>query len=335
MGDPIGSHLFAFSLARIPSSVILILPYYSGNRMGDKQVEDRRGWAIGVSLIVLFLPAGAVSFGQSVEAITRPSADVALSFVRAGQVAEVLVKEGDAVEAGQLLARQDDTAEQIQLEQLKAEAEDTVRVEASEAQLAQKREDLKKLEWAQKEGAATEWEVAHARLEVRIGELSLRLSRFEHRQAGRKFEEAKAQVERMRLRSPIAGTVEEVKVEPGESPEPLTPALRIVKTDPLWVDVPVPLAVAAHVRTGETAHVVFPVAEGEAPSDPVQGRVVYVGAVADAASETLRIRVEVPNPSGRPAGEHIEVTFEPAESAHAEAADRPPHVSADTSPGKE
>ena len=60
-----------------------------------------------------------------------------------------------------------------------------------------------------------------------------------------------------------------------------------------------------------------------------------MAAVADAGSDTLSGRVEVPNPSGRPAGERIEVTFEPAESAHPEAADRPPHVSADTSPGKE
>ena len=287
--------------------------------MFGSRVQQPLMLGLGLASVVLggVLPALA----DPIEAITRPSADVTLSFVRAGQVAEVLVKEGDAVEAGQLLARQDDTAEQIQLEQLKAEAEDTVRVEAAEAQLAQKREDLKKLEWAQKQGAATEWEVAHARLEVRIGELSLRLVRFEQEQAGRKFEEAKAQVDRMRLVSPIAGTVEEVKVEPGESPEPLTPALRIVQIDPLWVDVPVPLAVAVHVRTGETAHVVFPVAEGEAPSDPVQGRVVYVAAEADAASETLRVRVEVPNPTGRPAGERVKVRFpDSAEGSRREAA---------------
>jgi len=272
--------------------------------MGGKQMDSRRGWAIGVSLIVLFLPACAVSFGQSVEAITRPSADVALSFVRAGQVAEVLVKEGDAVKAGQLLARQDDTAEQIQLEQLKAEAEDTVRVEAAEAQLAQKREDLKKLEWAQKEGAATEWEVAHARLEVRIGELSLELARFEREQAGRKFEEAKAQLERMRLSSPVAGLVEEVKVEPGEAAEPMAAVIRVVKIDPLWVDVPAPLVQGRRLRAGQAATVAFP---GEAIS--VSGKVVYTAAVADAASDTLSVRVEVPNPSGRPAGERVQVRF--------------------------
>jgi len=34
-----------------------------------------------------------------------------------------------------------------------------------------------------------------------------------------------------------------------------------------------------------------------------------VGAVMDAASATLRVKVEVPNPRKRPAGEHVLVTF--------------------------
>jgi len=40
-----------------------------------------------------------------------------------------------------------------------------------------------------------------------------------------------------------------------------------------------------------------------------EGRVVFVGSVADAASGTLRVRVEVPNKASRPAGEHVLVTF--------------------------
>jgi hypothetical protein len=40
-----------------------------------------------------------------------------------------------------------------------------------------------------------------------------------------------------------------------------------------------------------------------------EGRVIFVGAVADAASGTLRVSIEVPNKTGRPAGEHVLVTF--------------------------
>jgi multidrug efflux pump subunit AcrA (membrane-fusion protein) len=41
----------------------------------------------------------------------------------------------------------------------------------------------------------------------------------------------------------------------------------------------------------------------------VEGSIVYVAAVADAASGTLRVRIEVPNKSNRPAGEHVEIIF--------------------------
>lgn len=246
--------------------------------------------------------------GEPIEAVSRPSADVTLSFVQAGRVVEVLVKEGDVAREGQVVARQDDAAERLQLAQLTAQAEDTTRIEAGEAQLAQKREDLKKLQWAHGEGAATEWEVAHARLDVRIAELSLKLARFEHAQDGRKAEELKARIERMRLVSPLAGRVEEVAVEAGESPEPLKPVIRIVTIDPLWMDVPVPLAEARGLASGGAARVAF-AGSSNAAADSANGRIVNVAAVADAASDTLRVRVEVPNPAGRPAGERVRVTF--------------------------
>jgi multidrug resistance efflux pump len=93
--------------------------------------------------------------GEDIEAVTKPSADVEMAFVRGGRVAEVLVKEGDPVKEGQLLASQDDKVEQIQLLQLKAKAEDRTRILAAEAQHLQKIEDLKKIEGAKKKGAAT------------------------------------------------------------------------------------------------------------------------------------------------------------------------------------
>jgi len=267
---------------------------------------------LSVVPIGLLAIAPGLASAEAVEAITLPSADVTLSFVRAGRIAEVLVKEGDAVEAGQVLVRQDDEAERIQLEQLKVQAEDTTRIEAAEAQLAQKQEDLKKLEWAQKEGAATDWEVRRARLEVRIGELSLRLARFEHEQDGRKFAETKAQIDRMRLTSPVAGKVEEVAVETGEAVEPLAPVVRVVKTNPLWVNVPVPLAQARELKRGCGATVTFSGPVAEEGKGITEGRVIHVAAVADAASDTLTVRVEVPNVSSRPAGERVAVAFLPA-----------------------
>jgi RND family efflux transporter MFP subunit len=263
-----------------------------------------------LSLVVALLwrpsPAG-VSTGAGVRAITRPSADITLSLVQPGRIAQVPFKEGDMVKAGEVLVRQDDAAEQVQLAQLKAQADDITQIRASEASLAQKKVDLEKLEKAAASNAATFLEVEHAKLDVTIAQLSLELARFEHEQAGRKYEEQRIRVDNMRLKSPIDGRIEKVDVEVGESANTLADVIQVVRIDPLWIDAPVPLAEAMGLKSGVTARIQFVGSGGESSS--AEGRVIFVAAVADAASGTLRVRMEVPNKTGRPAGEHVLVTF--------------------------
>jgi RND family efflux transporter MFP subunit len=273
-----------------------------------------------LSLGLVGLVAG-VSLGaeERIEAFTKPSRDATLSFIRPGRVIEVLVKEGDAVKAGQELIRLDDEAELAQLEQLKAQAEDDTRVRAAEAQLAQKKVDLKLKELAFDKGAATKMEVDHAELEVTISELSLELAKFTQKQDQRKYREACIQHARMRLKSPIDGVVErpvpgpgsvltQGLVEEGESVNALEPVIRVVKIDPLWVDAPVPLGVARRLKRGGKAVVEF---ESDGASRPllVNARIAHIVAVADAASGTLTVRVEAPNRARRPAGERVYVSF--------------------------
>jgi len=261
------------------------------------------------TLIIPNSPAYAIPEAP-ITAITFPRADVTLSFVQPGQIAKVLVKEGDHVKAEQLLVKQDDAAEQAQLLQIKAESEDTTQIEAAEASLAQKKVDLKKLEWVASRGSATELEVEHARLDVKIAELSLRVAQFEHKQSKRKYEEAKIRVDNMSLKSPITGTVDKVEVEVGESVNGLADVIRVVKTDPLWIDVPVPLAKGRTLKLGQTAEVKFP------DEKTSEGKVIYISTVADAASSTLRARIEVANKSKQPAGEHVHIIFVNLKNKH-------------------
>jgi multidrug efflux system membrane fusion protein len=247
------------------------------------------------------------SAGSRVRAITRPSADVVLSFVQPGRIAKVLAKEGELVKAGQVLAQQDDAAEQVLLAQLKAQAEDRIQIRASEASLAQKRVDLQKIERAAAGNAATALEVEHARLDVTVAELSLELAKFEREQAARKYEEQKVRVEHLQLQSPIEGRIEDVKAEVGESINAAAEVVRVVQIDPLWIDVPVPLAQALDLQAGRPVQVQF--GPPERPAGTEEGHIIFVAAVADAASGTRRVRIEVPNKAGRPAGEHVLVAF--------------------------
>lgn len=263
-----------------------------------------------IIVIAGFLAAAPMVAGAfEIEAITRPSADIMLSFYRGGRVSGVFVKEGDAVEKGKLLSAQEDDAERIQFEQLKAQAEDTSRIEAFEVELAQKKEDCKKLEWARNEGAATDWEIDHARLAARTAELSLKQALFERELARLRADELESELERLRLYTPISGQVEEVTIEVGESPQPLTPVIRVVKIDPLLIDIPVPLDEALKLKRKQEVAIRVPDYKDLQKEKMEKGRIVNISGVADAASDTLRIRIEAQNPSLRPAGERVLVVF--------------------------
>lgn len=252
-----------------------------------------------------FAAGSAAGRPAGITAITIPSADVTLSFVQPGRIAEVRVREGESVKAGQVLVVQDDAVERAKLAQLEAESLDTTQIQAADASLAQKKVDLKKIETAAARNAATELELEYARLNVTIAGLSLQVAIFEHEQAKRKFDEAKLQIDNMSLKSPIGGSVEKIDVETGESINVLESAIRVVQTDPLWIDVPVPVPQAMNLRYGAAAAVEFP----EPKKATAEGMVIYIGAVADAASGTLRVRIQVPNKAKRPAGEHVQVLF--------------------------
>jgi RND family efflux transporter MFP subunit len=268
--------------------------------------------ATGIICVVLFsvlslepLMGGAAPSDSRVRAITNPSSDITLSYVQPGRIAKVHFTEGAWVKVGQVLVQQDDAVEQIQLAQLKAASDDTTQIQASDASLAQKKVDLQKLEKAAAQNAATELEVEHSKLSVKMAELSLKLAMFEHEQAQRKYDEVKMQVEKMRLASPIDGRIEKIHVEAGESINALTDVVRVVQIDPLWIDVPVPLIQAMDLSAGKMAKVLFP----NPNRASVEGSIVYIAAVADAASGTLLVRIEVSNKSNRPAGEHVEIIF--------------------------
>jgi membrane fusion protein (multidrug efflux system) len=248
------------------------------------------------------------SFGnEGIPIFTKPSADVTLSFVQAGRIAKINFREGDLVKVGDVLVQQDDSVERVRLEQLEAESKDQTQILASEAKLALSKVDLKKREENPK--ATTILELEYARLNVKIAELNLRLAIFQNEQAQRTYKEAKLQIERMSLKSPIDGKIEGIKgieaIETGESVNALEDVIRVVRIDPLWIDVPVPLNQTANLRNGHKALIEFP----DPDKMSVEGTIVHIAAVANAGSGTLTVRVQVPNKTNRPAGEEVKITF--------------------------
>jgi multidrug efflux pump subunit AcrA (membrane-fusion protein) len=106
--------------------------------------------------------------------------------------------------------------------------------------------------------------------------------------------------------SPIDGVVVERTLGPGEYAFDQTHLLTVSQIDPLNVEVFVPLSQFRRIRVGASAEVY--------PEDPVGGRysanVTVVDRVFDAASGTIGIRLELPNPEyAIPAGLKCQVRF--------------------------
>jgi len=265
----------------------------------------------GVTVTLIFLltliascPVKAIE----IEAITKPSADIMLSFVRGGRVSEVSVEEGDIIEKGRLLARQEDEVELLQLKQIEALVKNTAKIESVKVDIAQKIQDVEKLDWARSEGAVTKWELDHARLDLQTTRISLRQAIFEQKQTVLQRDELKAQLRLLSMYSPISGQVEKIQIEPGESPQPLTPVIRVVKIDPLHIDVHVPLSDARMLGNQQDVIIQY-LGTNRTGENSLQAKITHIAAVADAASNTLRVQLELPNPTRRPAGERILVQF--------------------------
>lgn len=263
-------------------------------------------------LVRIIIVAAAILLGelgasaQTIEPITMPSQDVILSFVMPGRIDSIPVKQGDRVKTGDLLIKLDDAAEQASAEQLKRQAEDTIKIRYAEAQFDLKKVMLEKMEAAQQKSVATEIEVAQARLEAKSADLSLELARFEKTQAELKYKEVTATLKRMSLLSPFDGLVERINAQPGESADRDVKIMRVVKIDPLYIDAPVSRQQSSRLRLEQAVKVGF-------HNDSAQqtGKIIFIASVADVGSDTVTVRVELPNPSLRRAGERVSIDFGP------------------------
>lgn len=269
----------------------------------------RRDAMAPLAMVFFLVSAGAALAAPLVEAVARARHDLDLGFTVRGRVAQVLVQPGARVDAGAVLVRLDDRdgAAAIRLYEIRAAS--TIEVESAEAEWRLAENEARRIGDAMERQGAAPFEVERARLEAKRRMLAHEFARQRREEARLQLEQARLVHERYELRAPIAGVVEEVVVEAGEMVEEVRPVVRLVATDPLRVDAPAPLGVAAGLTPGAPAWVVF-----KSSGAMVEGRVVHVASIADPGSETRLVRIDVPNPGGEPAGSHVAVSFVPPAS---------------------
>lgn len=228
-----------------------------------------------------------------------------------GVIAHIDVERGDDVRAGQPLARLAADVERANARaaQTRASLDADLRMAEAQAALARRKLDRSRELAAQEfispqalDQAAAEHTVAAQRVAQAAGQL--RLWRDERGVA-------EAQLGLRTVRSPIAGSVVEVYANTGERIEE-RPLLRIAQLDRLRVELMVPVAHFGRLQPGGTL-TIRPELPGAAP---VAGTITHVDKVSDAASNTFRVRLELPNADHRlPAGLRCRADLPPPDAA--------------------
>lgn len=218
-----------------------------------------------------------------------------IRFTQSGVVAEVAVKPGDVVRAGQKLIALDTRQEQKELEIMALDASD-IPITAAQKELEFKQAQFKRKDDLRKKNVASEAEWEEAKAEAELAAIKIEKARQDQRQARLKMERQQLRIEEMTLVSKIDGIVEKVDLHVGETADPTKPAVTIVKNDPLWVELYLPTAASRQLKIGQE----LPVRYANDAAAPLRsGRIIFMSPLADAGADRQLVRLEMDNkPSG-------------------------------------
>ena len=212
-----------------------------------------------------------------------------------GTLTQVLIEEGERVEAGQVIARLDDSGLRAALDAARANV-DMARAQASQAevQLQQAQRDSNRQAELASSGMVPRQVAEQSRSAVDgdVAQLDVRRKGVESAQA--QFAQARANFNYATVRAPFAGIVTEKTAQVGEIISPLssggftrTGVGTIVDMNSLEVDVDVNETYIGLVRPDMTAQAVF----DAYPGWTVPAHVIAVIPSADRAKATVRVRV--------------------------------------------
>jgi RND family efflux transporter MFP subunit len=214
--------------------------------------------------------------------LLQPLAESVLAAEVEGRIDAVLVRPGETVKAGQVLARMDTGDLDARL------AEQRANLAASRVQL-----DLAERTQRRNEGLRERNFISASGLDASRGTLDANREALRAREA--QLALARQALSKAVIRSPQAGIVAERAVQPGQHVASNTRLFSIVDLTEVEFAASVPVGQVGAVRVGQNVSLV---AEG-ADDAPISGRVERIAPTADAATRMIPIYIRVANADGR------------------------------------
>lgn len=265
-------------------------------------ITQLRTWAVILAMAATGEAWAAQPFGCIIE--PERMADVGSLFI--GVIEEVKVQRGDRVRKGQVIAVLSADIERAALSIAYSKAQNAADVQAADAYLAFARQKLTRAEVLVKKNFISPQAFEQTRVEYEVAEQKLAQTREQLRMSQRELNLAQAQLAQRTIRSPFDGVIADRYLSAGERIEQ-QPLVRIIKVDRLRVQVVVPHTLFSKINTGDSASVLPDLPNTSA----IKARVTMVDKALDAASNTFRVQLLLPNKNlALPAGLRCKVTFE-------------------------
>ncbi len=255
-----------------------------GGDDNDSAAEADEGMVIGTENITV-VTSGTLQSGPTVSGAIAPEREASVRAQVGGSILQTLVDAGQAVRAGQTIAR----IEAGGLQDVFLSARAGVTSATNSADIA--RRELERAEKLLAAGAIAERDMEQARRSSIAANAALADARA-------RLSTAQKQVGNTVVTSPINGVVSERAVSVGDVVQPGAALYSIVDPSSMRLEGSVPAEQLSQVRLG--APVTFTV--NGYPGRSFTGRVTRINPTADPATRQVRILISIPNTEGRLVG---------------------------------
>ena len=242
-----------------------------------RQAAQRQAAAAASAVPVIELAASDLATAHPVELRTGLPVSGTLKAVHTalvkarvpGELQGLTVREGDTVQAGQVLARVESTEPGDRLRQAEQQAS------AAQAQVA-----IAQRQYDNNAALVRQGFISQTAMDTSLANLNAAQANYRAARAG--TEVARKSVSDSVLRAPIAGQVSRRLAQPGERVVPEAPIVEIVDLRQLELEAPLSPADSLGVRVGQTAAL-----QVEGAAQPVTARVVRINPSAQAGSRSV------------------------------------------------
>ncbi len=247
-----------------------------------------------VAIIWVLWLVSANVLADKIPGITRPYREVLLGPLAPGNIAKINTKEGDKVKKGTVLLELNCTVQELaaQIAKLSIELME-VNMKIAELKKQKAEVEYKRIIKLSQKDAASGKELRDAETLAKSAQLEYIKAKYMYQNAISAYKLALARLNEHKVIAPFSGYIKKIHKQLGESVDKREGVITLVQLNPLKVYFDCPIEYAGKIHPGDKFEVLPSVNNWK----PQIGKVIFVSPSADPASQTFKVKLEIPNNS--------------------------------------